>query len=271
MLIYALVVVTPLVFFFIQWRNCRKQKSQLRSLAERRRSLRQKQIEEVRRRVDEVDADRRRQIQKLTFDDLLEALQSGTFSCLEVLRAYQEAAVKAHGQTNCIALFITEAETWAKELDARAGGEHREKLTLYGLPVSIKECIAVGPSWSARSLAPSLQVKGYDQTRGYAQEIEHLAQEDALIVQELKELGAIPFVLTNVAQTIVTVASNNPIYGETAHPMDGNRSSGGSSAGEGALIACGGSIVDIGGDVAASIRLPAHACGIAGMKGTCPS
>lgn len=79
-------------------------------------------------------------------------------------------------------------------------------------------------------------------------------------------LGAIPFVLTNVPQTIVTVASNNPIYGETTHPMDENRSSGGSSAGDGASIACGGSIVGIGGDVAASIRVPAHACGIAGMK-----
>lgn len=104
-----------------------QQKSQLRSAVERRRSLRQKQIEEVRRKVDEVDADRRRQIQKLPFDDLLgtaflnlpsyfmsvvlEALQTGTFSCLEVLRAYQEAVLKAHERTNCIALFVTVCRT----------------------------------------------------------------------------------------------------------------------------------------------------------------
>ena len=62
--------------------------------------------------------------------------------------------------------------------------------------------------------------------------------------------------------------SSNPIYGVTTNPFDKTRSPGGSSSGEGALIAYGGSILGLGTDVGGSVRTPAACCGIASLKPT---
>jgi Asp-tRNA(Asn)/Glu-tRNA(Gln) amidotransferase A subunit family amidase len=91
-------------------------------------------------------------------------------------------------------------------------------------------------------------------------------ETDSVIVEHLQELGAIIFVLTNVPQTLLTYSCENPVYGSTCHPLDKNRTSGGSSGGEGALIASGGSIVGIGSDIGGSIRIPASFCGVVGFK-----
>lgn len=122
-------------------------------------------------------------------------------------------------------------------------------------------------------------MKGYDHTRGYAQELGNVAEEDAPIVRQIKELGrekhtfeeiilsgGIPFVLTNVPQSLLTFSCMNPIYGTTTNPFDATRTSGGSSGGESALIAAGGSIIGVGGDVGGSIRMPCHFTGISGIK-----
>ena len=62
--------------------------------------------------------------------------------------------------------------------------------------------------------------------------------------------------------------SSNPIYGATTNPHDTGRSPGGSSGGEAALIGAGGSVLGMGSDIAGSIRIPAHFCGIYGLKST---
>ncbi|MFH4980720.1 hypothetical protein AB6A40_007429 [Gnathostoma spinigerum] len=110
------------------------------------------------------------------------------------------------------------------------------------------------------------QVKGYDQTRGYAQDIGRKCKEDSTIVEQIKELGGVPFVLTNVPRTLLSYSCTNPIYGTTSNAFREDRTSGGSSGGEGALIACGGSLIGIGTDVGGSIRYPCHFNGIAGIK-----
>ena len=72
--------------------------------------------------------------------------------------------------------------------------------------------------------------------------------------------------LTNVPQCLLTYSCSNPIYGTTCCVTDKNRTSGGSSGGEGALIGSGGSIIGIGSDVGGSIRYPCHFNGITGIK-----
>ncbi len=69
-------------------------------------------------------------------------------------------------------------------------------------------------------------------------------------------------------QTLKSYACGNPIYGATCNPHDKTRSPGGSTGGEGALMACGGSLIGIGSDVGGSVRTPAHMCGVVGMKPT---
>ncbi|KHJ83663.1 Amidase, partial [Oesophagostomum dentatum] len=79
-------------------------------------------------------------------------------------------------------------------------------------------------------------------------------------------LGFVPFVQTNVPQSLLSYSCGNPIYGTTNTPSDPSRTCGGSSGGEAALLAADGSLIGIGGDVGGSIRIPCHFTGMAGIK-----
>ena len=95
-----------------------------------------------------------------------------------------------------------------------------------------------------------------------------IKEKDGSFVQMIKELGGVPFCLTNIPQTMLSYGSSNPIYGATTNPYDTKRSPGGSSSGEAALLAQGGSILGVGSDVGGSLRMPAHFCGITSLKPT---
>ena len=84
----------------------------------------------------------------------------------------------------------------------------------------------------------------------------------------MRQLGAVPFCLTNLPQTMKSYACSNPIFGTTTHPLDKTRTPGGSSGGEACLIAMGGSILGLGSDIGGSLRIPAHFCGISALKPT---
>ncbi len=72
------------------------------------------------------------------------------------------------------------------------------------------------------------------------------SSEDAALVRALRSAGAIPFCRTNCAQLCLSFGAGNPVYGTTRHPDDPSRTPGGSSCGEGALVAAGGSVLGIG-------------------------
>lgn len=129
----------------------------------------------------------------------------------------------------------------------------KEEKPLLGLPISVKNSIAVK---GLRQDAGSLQLKG------------HRAEEDALSVARLRAAGAIPLVLTNVPELCMWGDAHNLVYGTTRNPHDTRRSPGGSSGGEGSLIAAAGSLIGIGTDIAGSVRIPAAYCGIFAHKAT---
>ena len=138
----------------------------------------------------------------------------------------------------------------AAELDA-LGSRAREALPLYGLSASIKEFIATrGLSWTA----------------GMAWRREMKAQNDADVVACLREAGAIPFLASNGPEGGLWLESDNPLYGSTRNPWSRHRTPGGSSGGEGALVASACASFGIGSDVGGSIRIPAAFCGIFGHK-----
>ena len=189
-------------------------------------------------------------ITSLAFENLRTKLQTGELTATEVLRAYQHKALQVHALTNCLTEPILEAEALAEACDAMTG----EKGSLHGIPVSLKEVIGLGC---------------YDCTGGMVELIGHPYPQDCTLVQQLKREGAVPFVRTNVPQTGMSFDCSNPIYGATRNPLDTSRSPGGSSGGECALIAGGGSILGIGTDNGGSTRIPAHFCGISGFRPTC--
>ncbi|XP_038649962.1 fatty-acid amide hydrolase 1-like isoform X5 [Scyliorhinus canicula] len=192
----------------------------------------------------------------LTLHDLCHSLSNGDVSPSYVLHAYLEKALDATQKFNCITEFLPECLTQLAELQGMNKG------ILYGIPVSIKD---------------NINYKGHDSTCGLGKFLNRPAGEDSVIVQVLKKQGAIPFVKTNVPQTLLrsqcvllynSLACSNPIYGQTINPHDTKRTSGGSSGGEAALIAAGGSILGIGTDLCGSIRFPAACCGICAFKPT---
>lgn len=111
-------------------------------------------------------------------------------------------------------------------------------------------------------------MKGHDATAGFAQYLNQPSDRDSALVTVLKSLGAIPFVLTNVPQSMMSIGCSNPIYGVTTNPFDSGRTAGGSSGGEGALLGLRGSPLGIGTDVGGSVRIPAHFCGVYSLKPT---
>jgi fatty acid amide hydrolase len=134
---------------------------------------------------------------------------------------------------------------------ARARGEVRSPL--HGLPITIKECF---------------DVAGEPTTLGLGSRRNHRAPRDAAMVTALKDAGAIVLGRTNLSQTMLFTESRNPLFGETKNPHRLDRSPGGSSGGEAAAIASGMSPLGVGTDIGGSIRVPAHFCGITGLKPT---
>src|ERR1035438_3380944 len=94
------------------------------------------------------------------------------------------------------------------------------------------------------------------------------ATRDATLVARLRQAGAIPIARTNLPDLLFAFESDNLLFGATCNPYDATRTSGGSSGGEAALIASGGSPFGLGSDAAGSVRLPAAFCGIAAIKPT---
>uniref|UniRef100_A0A914H3Q6 Amidase domain-containing protein n=1 Tax=Globodera rostochiensis TaxID=31243 RepID=A0A914H3Q6_GLORO len=92
------------------------------------------------------------------------------------------------------------------------------------------------------------------------------SQEDSEAVRRLKEAGAILLGITNVPELALWWETNNTIYGVTNNPYDLRRTPGGSSGGEGALLAAAGSVIGLGNDVGGSLRVPALFCGVFGLK-----
>ncbi|KAK7078850.1 hypothetical protein SK128_026463, partial [Halocaridina rubra] len=199
----------------------------------------------------EVLTEERLAILALPPESLLQQLKAGHVTPTTVLKAFQAKAIVVTYRINCITEFIPQAETWASALEGK--GPNSGSLPLYGLPVSIKD---------------NFQVQGLDTTQGLAKCLYQSATCHSTLVQTLLSQGAIPFCKTNVPQTLFSYRCSNPVWGETLNPFSPQRTSGGSSGGEGALIGGGGSCLGLGSDTGGSIRIPAHFCGVVGIKPT---
>ncbi len=124
---------------------------------------------------------------------------------------------------------------------------------LHGVPITIKEC---------------LDLEGSSSTFGLPSRAAIPAKQDLIYVSRLRKAGAIILGKTNVSQLLIFVEADNPLYGRTNNPWDPARAPGGSSGGQAAIIAAGGSPLGLGTDIGGSNRVPAAFCGITGFKPT---
>uniref|UniRef100_A0A8C9EH26 Fatty-acid amide hydrolase 1 n=1 Tax=Pavo cristatus TaxID=9049 RepID=A0A8C9EH26_PAVCR len=187
-------------------------------------------------------------ILSLSLPELSKKIQDGSLPPEHVFYAYVGKALQIARETNCITEYMQESEA---QLQHTMPGE--KKGLLYGVPVSIKD---------------SINCQGHDSVLGFVKNIDKPMAEDSVLVQVLKRQGAIPFVKTNVPQSLISFDCNNLIFGQTCNPLLYTRTPGGSSGGEGALIGGGGSILGFGTDLGGSLRFPAAFCGICALKPT---
>jgi Asp-tRNA(Asn)/Glu-tRNA(Gln) amidotransferase A subunit family amidase len=193
---------------------------------------------------------------KIIFETIAEiaaGIREKRVSPVEVVDAHLERAAALQPKLNAFVHLDAEgARTQARAAeDALMRGE--EVGPLHGVPVTIKSCIDVA-GWPAP--AGSLLRKDY------------VAQQDAPLVSRLRAAGAIVLGNTNTPEYLMAYETDNSLSGKTSNPWDLARSAGGSSGGEAAAIASGCSAGGVGSDGGGSIRVPAHFCGICGLKPT---
>ncbi|RAK95306.1 general amidase GmdB [Aspergillus ibericus CBS 121593] len=193
--------------------------------------------------------------QNYSAGELLVNLSKGVISSVEVTTAFCKRAAIAQQLTSCLTEhFFQRAIERAQFLDDYFQREKKPLGPLHGLPISIKD---------------SFCVEGIPSTVGYVSFMEKgPASHNSAIVDMLLNLGAVLYVKTNIPQTMMTGDSDNNIFGRTLNPHNIHLTAGGSSGGEGALVAFRGSILGIGTDIAGSIRIPSLCCGVYGFKPT---
>lgn len=109
---------------------------------------------------------------------------------------------------------------------------------------------------------------GMRTTAGYPPLADYVPSEDGTVAARLKAAGAIIMGKTNVSPRLLDIQSDNAIFGRTNNPWNLDRTPGGSSGGAAAALAAGMTPLEIGSDLAGSIRIPAHFCGVYGLKTT---
>jgi len=182
-------------------------------------------------------------------------IRSGEATSREILEAHLARIVEVNPVLNAVVKArFEEARAEADLADGRLRRDGPAGLPpFHGVPCTIKECFAL---------------KGMPCTSGLRSRRDVVPRRDATAVARLRAAGAIPMGVTNVSELCLWMESDNRLYGRTNNPYDPSRTVGGSSGGEGAVIAAGGSPFGLGSDIGGSIRMPAFFNGIFGHKPT---
>jgi len=162
------------------------------------------------------------------------------------------AAIAEHGaRTNA---FILVDEAGARAAAHAVDDERRRGIDrgpLHGIPISIKDLI---------------DIAGQPTTAASKVRAGHVAQRDAVVVKRLRDAGAVLIGKTNLHEFALGTTSEESAFGAVHNPRDLSRSAGGSSGGSAAAVAVGMGRMSVGSDTGGSIRIPAAACGVVGLK-----
>ena len=185
--------------------------------------------------------------------ELTSAIRSGEITSLGLLNLYLNRIQRYNSEINAVvALDIAAARTRAAEAD-RAIAQGKIWGPLHGLPMTVKDVF---------------EVAGMPATSGDPVLKDYIPTSNAIAVQRLIDAGAIVFGKTNVPYHAMDIQSYNEIYGTTNNPWDLSRTPGGSSGGSAAALAVGFTPLELGSDIAGSVRFPAHYTGVFGHKTT---
>jgi Asp-tRNA(Asn)/Glu-tRNA(Gln) amidotransferase A subunit family amidase len=188
-----------------------------------------------------------------TIQQLVESIRTKAVSPVEIVETHLQRIEKCQPKLNAfVHLDVAAARHQARAAEAAVPrGAHLAPL--HGVPLTIKSCI---------------DVAGWPCPAGSLLRKEYVPNHDAPLVLRLKDAGAILLGNTNTPEFLMAYESDNLLTGKTSNPWNLAYSAGGSSGGEAAAIAAGCSVGGVGSDGGGSIRVPAHFCGICGLKPT---
>lgn len=184
--------------------------------------------------------------------ELARGIAAGRWTASEVVEAHLARIEQVNGKLNALVVPLFDEARREARLADEAQRRGNPLGPLHGVPVTIKE---------------SFHVAGTPSTIGLTHRRERI-ERDGPLVHQLRRAGAIVLGKTNLPQLMIWHESVNPVYGRTNNPWDLSRTAGGSTGGEAALLAAGGSPLGLGSDLGGSIRVPSHFCGIQGLKPT---
>jgi amidase len=188
-----------------------------------------------------------------TIKQIADGIRSKSFSPVEIVDAHLHRIAACEPKLNAF-VHLDQHEARLQAAVAQSSVLRGDPLgPLHGVPVTIKSCI---------------DVAGWPCPVGSLLRKDYVPHEDAPLVSRLKAAGAILLGNTNTPEFLMAYETNNLLNGKTSNPWNLFYSAGGSSGGEAAAIAAGCSVGGVGSDGGGSIRVPAHFCGICGLKPT---
>jgi len=189
----------------------------------------------------------------MTLAEAAEEISSGNLSPVELVELFLQHIARRNPVINA---FITVAEREARR-DAKESEDliKRGKYLgpLHGIPIAVKDIF---------------DTAGVRTTGGSKILADNVPSKDAVAVRKLREHGAVIIGKTNLHEWAVGATNINPHFGTTRNPWDLNRVPGGSSGGSAAALAAEMCLGALGTDTGGSVRIPASACGVVGLKPT---
>lgn len=188
----------------------------------------------------------------VTASEIARRVASGEWSARDVVDAHLRRTSEVNPSLNAVVVDLADdARRRADALDAR----RRAGATLgplAGVPITVKESFHMSGTPSSAGATAHLAV----------------VDDESPLIRRLTDADAIVVGKTNVAQCLLFHEADNPVYGRTNHPLRADRTPGGSSGGEAAILAAGGSCLGLGSDIGGSLRVPAHFSGVHTLKPT---
>lgn len=186
-----------------------------------------------------------------TIAELASALEARRVTATAVVEQCLARVDERNGELNAfITVFREEALARAAEADREiANGRYRG--LLHGVPISLKDLF---------------DLQGTPTTAASRVRKAHIAGADAPVVQRLREAGAVIIGKTNLHEFAFGTTNEDSAFGPARHPTDPSRSPGGSSGGSAVSVSTGMAYASLGTDTGGSIRIPAAACGLVGLK-----
>jgi len=181
--------------------------------------------------------------------ELAQLIKNKDVSTREVVQAHLDRIETVNSKVNAVTVVLAESALEAADI----ADKQAPRGPLHGVPFSIKE---------------NIDCLGSATTNGVPICAEAMPSQDAPVVERMKAAGAIPLARTNMPEFGLRITTDNPLRGLTLNPWTADRTTGGSSGGEGSAIATGMSPIGLGNDIGGSLRNPAYCCGITSLKST---